>query len=99
MKQYKSILNEMFFSIVKAVGIHASLLIVEHSLWKITQKYEEASCIIFDEAGIVLEGLSPLDNEKAQLISKELMISMVDTLSRLVGEQIAHQLMQTIEEV
>lgn len=89
---YKNMIGEMFDSVGKAIGIHVLLLVIEHAHWKTKQNYEEAELIHFSEKGVVLDGLDELEPARAKLVAHEFVMSVVATLSRLVGKQLAGQL-------
>jgi hypothetical protein len=91
---YKTIINETFNSVSQSIGIHVLLIVVEHALCSTRYKYEEAGLIEFSEQGINLNGLEQLDDAKIILITQDFVLSMVSSLGRLVGKQIAHQLLQ-----
>jgi hypothetical protein len=90
-------INETFVSVSDAIGIHVMLIVVEHALWSTKNKYEEAECIQFSEQGIDLEALDMLEDEKAQAIAHELAMTIISTLGRLVGKQLARQLMNELK--
>lgn len=89
--------TETFHTVGQAIGIHVMLLVVEHALWKTKHKYQEASLINFSEDGIVLQGLSELEPERARAIAQEFILSIIATLGRLVGQQLAHQLTEQLQ--
>ena len=92
MNNFTELTTEMLSSVEKAIGIHVTVIIAEHALWRIKEKYEEASLITISEDGIVIDKLNTLDPERAKLIIQEFIKSFVTTLSRLVGKQLAQQL-------
>ncbi len=94
---YKKMLPEMFKSVSQAIGIHVMLLVLEHALWQIRIKYEKASLIQFSEDGISLEMLETIDPEEAQAVAYEFIMAIINTLGRLVGMQLAKQLIEQLE--
>ncbi|OPY58036.1 MAG: hypothetical protein A4E55_01209 [Pelotomaculum sp. PtaU1.Bin035] len=92
MDTYKELIKEVFQSVSQAIGIHAMLLVLEHALWKTKQQYEEAALIKLSEEGVFLAELNQLNPDKAKEISHYFIMSIVDTLGRLVGIQLANQL-------
>lgn len=96
MDTYKEIIQEAFQSVSQAIGVHALLLVLEHALWKTRQQYEEAALIEFSEAGVSLGGLDELSTEKAKEIAHFFVMSIVSTLGRLVGIQLANQLTEQL---
>jgi len=97
MEKYKAIINDTFNSLSQSIGMHVMLIVVEHALWSTRLKYDEAGLIDFSEQGINLSGLEELDETEALLIVHDLVLSMIDTLGRLVGKQIANQLLQELK--
>ena len=95
---YKSMINSKFDSVEKAIGIHVMLLVVEHALWNTRNKFEEARLITFSEDGIVLDGLEEMEPEKAVAIAQCLILDIINTLGRLVGKQLAHQLLKELQD-
>ncbi len=93
---YKEKMPDIFTSVSSAIGIHVMLIVLERSLWKTKIKYPEAEKIRFSEEGIFLDGLDGLDREKAEKITSDFVISIIDTLSRLVGIQVAHRLTEEL---
>lgn len=94
---YKKMSQEIFQSVGKAIGVHVILLVVEHALWKTKHKYEEAGMITFSEDGISMDKLEELDEERAKLVAYEFTMSIVNTLGRLVGKQLANQLTKQLK--
>lgn len=94
---YKNMIKDTFDSVGQAIGIHVMLLVVERALWSTKHKYEEADLIEFSEEGISLERLSQLDPEQAEQIAHEFTMSIVSTLGRLVGKQLARQLTEQLD--
>ena len=93
---YKSMVKDTFQSVSQAIGIHVMLLVVERALWTTKHKYQEASLITFSEEGICLDNLDTLDPKQAQVIAHEFTMSIVATLGRLVGKQLANQLTEQL---
>lgn len=89
---YKTMAGETFHSVGKAIGIHVMLLVIEHALYKTKHKYEEAELISFSEEGIDMDRLDGLEIDRARLVAHEFTMSIVTTLGRLVGKQMAKQL-------
>ncbi|MCG9968350.1 hypothetical protein L9W92_09825 [Pelotomaculum terephthalicicum JT] len=97
MHRYKEMTMEIFQSVTQAIGIHAMLLVLEHARWKTRQQYEEAALIEFSEEGISLVRLEQLSPEKTEEIAHFFLMSIVATLGRLVGIQIASQLTEQLK--
>jgi len=91
-------ISETFNSVGQAIGIHVMLLVIEHAQWKTRQKYEAAELIRYSEEGIFLDRLEELDPVKAKLIAHEFVMSIVATLGRLVGKQLALQLTEQLKD-
>jgi len=99
MDNFKNLINDMFISTERALGIHITLLIIERTLWKVREKYEEASLISYSDEGIVLDKLNELnDSSKIKLITQDFISNFVDILSCLVGQQLANELTIKLEE-
>jgi hypothetical protein len=94
---YKQMINESFHAVSSAIGVHVMLIVVEHALWSTKAKYEEAACIGFSEEGIDFDALDRLEEDKAQTIAHELIMTIIGTLGRLVGKQLARQLTQDLQ--
>ena len=94
----REIIDEMFSSTERALGIHVTLLLVERAVWKVREKYEEANLIGYSEEGIFLEKLNQLEPSKVNLITQEFINDFVTILSRLVGKQLASELTTQLEE-
>ncbi len=97
LSNYKNMVSEMIESVGHAIGIHVMLLVIEHALWSTKLKYEEAELISFSEAGVAMDGLDNLEPKKAGLIAHSFMMSMIATLGRLVGTQLARQLTEQLQ--
>lgn len=93
---YKQKIPEIFSSVSSAIGIHVMLIVLERSVWKTRIKYPDAEKIQFSEEGIILDGLDGLNQDKAEQIVSEFMMSIIDTLSRLVGIQVAQKLTEKL---
>ncbi|MTI79735.1 MAG: hypothetical protein FH758_02460 [Firmicutes bacterium] len=97
LNSYKLMIADTFETTSQAIGIHVMLLVVERALWDTKHKYEEAHLIEFSEEGISLDGLDTLDPEKAQDIAHHFVMSIISTLGRLVGKQLANQLTEQLK--
>ncbi len=95
---YKEMVRETFSSVGQAIGTHVMLLVVEHALWKARQKYEEAALIEFSEEGVSFDRLDKLDPDRSVQVVHEFVMSIVATLGRLVGIQLARQLTEQLQE-
>ncbi|MDW7650306.1 MAG: hypothetical protein SCK29_08895 [Bacillota bacterium] len=94
---YRDMINETFESVSDSIGIHVMLIVVEHALWNTKNKYEEAACIQFSEEGINFDAMAELEEEKVRAIAHELAMTIIATLGRLVGKQLARQLMNDLQ--
>jgi len=99
LNNYQKMMGEMFQSVGQSIGVHAMMLVVEHAIWKTTQKYEDARLINFSENGIFLEKLTALEPEKSKLVLREFILAIVSTLGRLVGTQLANQLTEKLQKI
>ena len=94
---YKKMIPEVFQSVSQAIGIHVLLIVLEHALWQTKYKYEEADLIKFSEYGISLDGLDNLEPDKAQSVTYEFIMAVINTLERLVGMKLANQLTEQLQ--
>jgi len=78
LQTYQKMAREIFDSLVKAVGIHVMLLVIEKAFWKTKHMYEEASLISFSEDGINLDRLEELEQEKAALVAHDFVMAIID---------------------
>lgn len=95
---YKVMVGEMFDSVGRAIGIHVLLLVIEHAHWKTKQNYEEAELIHFSEKGINLDRLDELEPARAKAVAHDFVMSVIATLGRLVGKNLASQLTDQLQE-
>ncbi len=98
-RTYKEKMPEIFSAASSAIGIHVMLIVLERSIWKTKIKYPDAEKIRFSEDGINLDGLDDLTSEKAEQIANEFVVSIIDTLSRLVGIQVAQKLTDNLDGI
>ena len=96
---HKKTINDLFISVGQVIGIHVFLIVLERALWKTKLKYEEAAMIKFSEDGIFLDELCKIEPAQAILVSHEFLMSIINTLSHLVGKQLAKQLTVELEDV
>lgn len=94
---YKQMTRETFESLVKAIGTHVTLIVVEHALWKTKHKYEETDLIEYSEEGIFLHGLEELDPERAGLVAHDFLLAVITGLGRLVGKKMANKLVNELQ--
>lgn len=95
---YKKMLPEIFHSVTLAIGSQVMLIVLERSLWKTKIKYPEAENIYFTEEGIFLDKLDSLEPEYAEKIVREFVLSIVETLGKLIGLQVAEKLTEKLSE-
>ena len=93
---YQKMLPEIFNSVCAAIGTHVMLIVLERSLWKTKIKYPEAAKIRFSEEGIFLDELETLESDKAEIIVNDFVLSIIDTLGRLIGIQVAEKLTEKL---
>jgi len=98
MRTYNDMADNMFKTVGQSIGIHVMLLVVEHAIWKIKKRYEKADLIKYSEDGISLEGLNELEPDKAKVLAYEFIMEIIASLGRLVGKQIAHQLVEQLHQ-
>ena len=89
---YQELLNEVWRRMVGLVGIHTVVVLVQRAVWLTREKYAQAEGIYCDEQGIILKNLANLEPLKFKLIVEEFIGSLVNILTRLVGEDIADKL-------
>ncbi|KUO62585.1 MAG: hypothetical protein APF84_02225 [Gracilibacter sp. BRH_c7a] len=94
---YKTMTKEMFDQVEKSLGSHVVILILEHAQWKTKEKYEEANLIQFSESGISLDGLDDIDPNQAEKIAHEFTMTIITSLGRLVGKELASKLTKYLE--
>ena len=94
---YKDMINEMFGQVEKSLGSHVVYLIVEHAHWKIKERYEEADLIQFSENGVSLDGLDNIEPAQAEQIAHEFIITIIGSLGRLVGKEMAYKLTKYLQ--
>jgi len=94
---YKTMNAEMFDQVEKSLGSHVVLLILEHAQWKTKEKYEKADLIRFSESGISLDGLDNIDPNHAEEIAHEFTMTIIASLGRLVGKELASKLTKYLE--
>lgn len=97
LESYMITVNKLFSIVGQAVGIHVSMLVIEHSIWLTRQKYEEASLIVFSEEGISLENLGSIEPVLASTVAYEFITAIRATLGRLIGKQLARQLTEQLQ--
>jgi len=97
-RTYQEIVSEIFCSVSQAIGVHVMLLVIERALWKTKFNHDEAGNIQFSEEGICLDGLANIAPEQATAIAHEFTMTMVATLGRLVGIQMAGQLTEQLKK-
>lgn len=93
---YKAIMPEIFSSVSTAIETHVMLIVMERSLWKTKIKFPDAERIKYSEEGIFLGELDALEENKAEQIINEFVLSIIETLSRLVGIQVAQRLTEKL---
>jgi hypothetical protein len=97
LRTYQDMGKEIFNSVGPTIGIHVMLLVFEHSLWLVKQKNEKAALIQFSEEGLFFDELEAIDSEEAQIICHDFLMAIVATLGRLVGKQLAQQLIEQLQ--
>jgi hypothetical protein len=94
---YDEMVKEIVTSVGQAVGTHVLLLVIERSLWLTKHKYEEASRITYSEEGVSLQPLEEVEPERARLIAHTLVVTIVATLGRLIGKQLAQRMLEQLK--
>lgn len=94
---YQEMIGSIYRTVGGAIGVHVMMLVVERSIWLIRLSQPAADLITFDEEGISLEALNQAYPEEAAGVASELILALVSTLGRLVGEQIAKQLTDQLQ--
>lgn len=96
-ESYQEMIGTIYRTVGGALGIHVMMLVVERSVWLIRSSHPAATLITFDEEGISLEALNQAHPEEAAGVASELVLALLSTLGRLVGEQIAQQLTDQLQ--
>ncbi|UNC91946.1 hypothetical protein [Candidatus Contubernalis alkaliaceticus] len=97
---YNDLANIIWQRIIDIAGIHSAIVLVQRTTWITQQKYSEAEAIQFDKKGISFLGLKEkAEEEKLKLIIEEFFASLINILTRLIGEDISNKIAQEINEI
>jgi DNA-directed RNA polymerase subunit F len=94
---YNDLFLKTWHNMVSIVGIHTVKVLVQRSLWQTRQNYAEAELIQVTEEGIYFEELRELDPEKLKEMLEDFFSSLINILTRLVGEEISQKLAEGID--
>lgn len=87
----------MLATVSRQLGLEVTLLIAEKAVHDIRQRYPEAAKIVVTDSEVTFGGLSLVDEATAAAIATEFGRAVVDTLSRLVGQRLAAQVLGELE--
>ncbi len=97
---YNDLANIIWQRIIDIAGIHSAIVLVQRTTWITQQKYAEAEAIQFDEKGISFLGLKEkAEEEKLKLVIEEFFASLINILTRLIGEDISNKIAQEINDI
>lgn len=97
LENYDHMLKEIVANVGQAVGVHVLLLVMERSVWVTKHKFEEASLITYSGEGVSLQALRALEPERAARVAHTFVITIVATLSRLIGKQLAERIVEQLK--
>lgn len=95
-EKHEEIIQQIINSMIKSLGIHVVTIIFEHALWKTKHKYEEADLISLNDETVHLDLSDKIDPEKAEFVVHEFLLSIIDSLTCLVGKQMAAKLVREL---
>ena len=93
---YRSRLEGTLKGLSEALGVHVSMVIVEHALWNTRQRYEEAALVDVNDVRADLAPLEAIEPSRALAVMRELERHIVAILGRLVGKRMAEQVVGQI---
>ena len=97
---HKGIIDNLFKSIGQAVGVHVFVVILERALWQTQLKYEEAAMIKISEHGVsIQEEMFVIDQDRADLLSHEFLINIINTMGNLVGKELVIKLTDELDKL
>ena len=97
---YNDLANIVWQRIIDVAGIHSARVLVQRTTWITQQKYSEAEAIQFGENGISffeLKGIA--EEEKLKLVIEEFFASLINILTRLIGEDISNKIIQEMNDI
>lgn len=94
---YHDLFQKTWDKMVDIVGIHTVKVLVQRSLWLTRQKYTEADLIRVTDEGILCDGLEGLEPSRYKQVMEDLFATLVDILTRLVGEEITKKIADGID--
>ncbi len=94
---YNDLFIKAWHKMVSIVGIHTVMVLVQRSLWQTRQKYAEAELISVSEAGVSFDVLDGIETEQLKKIMEDLFASLIDILTRLLGEEITRKIAEDID--
>jgi len=97
---YTDLFHLLWLRMVDMVGIHTVTLLAQRAAWMTRQKHSQAAAIAITDGGIDLSQLEDAAGKtQAEAIAEEFLASLVDILTRLLGEKIARKLSQELDAV
>lgn len=95
---YSSLIDKTWNRMVQLVGVHTVMILTKRALWLTSRKYSEADFIRYNEEGVFLaelaEGCEP---ELIKVVLEEFLSSLIDILTRLVGQDITRKLAEELD--
>jgi hypothetical protein len=90
----------MWDRLVRMLGVHTVLVLVERARWIAKEQYNEAIHISFDESGISFAELETQgDPGRVQATASEFVTSLMSIMTRLVGIEISKRIALELDQV
>lgn len=95
---YDRLMRDVWSRMVKVLGIHTVLVIVQRALWSTRQAYDEAALIVLGDDGVDFTELRSKSPDKALSIMEEFLASLTGIMTRLIGIEMSRKIAQEIDE-
>lgn len=96
---YNNLTDKVWQRMVEMLGIHTVIVLIQRTVWLTKEQYEEARNIKFSKEGISYDKL--MDNagpEHSKIIIQDFFANITGVLTKLIGEKIADELKQEINQ-
>jgi hypothetical protein len=98
LEPYDALMANVWERLVRLLGIHTVLVLVERAHWMARESYNEASHISYGETGVSFSQLAAtVKPERAREVATEFVGSLMSIMTRLVGLDISRRIAEELD--
>jgi hypothetical protein len=96
---YERLIGAVWDRMVRVLGVHTVMVVAQRALWMARLEYDQAALIDVQETGFCFDRVTQQCPDKSGVLAEELLMSLTDVVTKLVGLDMSRRIAADIDEV